>query len=343
MNRTATLADLAALVGGEVRGDGSRLVAGVGSLLSAEAAELALWASARWRSEALESRAGAFLVAPDLVDSLDRPAIVHPHPAVAMTRVSEHFHPRPAAVAGVHPSAVLDPAAQVHASAEVGPFVVVGAGSTVASGVRIGAGVVIGRNCVVGRDSVLHPRVVLYDQVTLGERVEVHAGAVLGADGFGYVHDGRAFRKVPQLGGLEVGDDVEIGANTTVDRATFDMTSIGSGTKLDNLVQVGHNARIGAGSLLCGQVGIAGSSRLGSGVVLGGRSGVADHVEIADGIQVAGGSVVYQSCTEPGMKLGGYPAVELSLWHRQRVWLQRLGELFGRVRRLEQPGSEEKS
>lgn len=339
-----TLGELATLAGAEVRGDAGLVVEGVGSLSGAGPGQIALFGSAKVRDAALSCRAGAFVAPLDLADLIDRPAILSANPGLAMAKVTGFFHPRPPGEVGVHPSAVIAPSARISASASIGPFVAVGDDSEIGDGVIVGPGGVVGRRCVVGAGSRLHPRVVLYDDVVLGERVEVHAGAVLGADGFGYVSDGKGLVKVPQVGGLEVGDDVEIGANSAIDRATYDRTRIGSGSKLDNLVQVGHNAQIGPSCVLCGQVGVAGSSRFGAGVVLGGQVGVADHVTLADGVQVAGGAVVLQSVSERGAKLGGYPARPLPQWRRDGVWQSRLGELFRRVRRLETgEGREEES
>jgi UDP-3-O-[3-hydroxymyristoyl] glucosamine N-acyltransferase len=339
-----TLGELATLVGAEVRGDSGLVVQGVGSLEGASPEQIALFGSAKLRDAALACRAGAFVVSIDLAELIDRPALLSPNPGLAMAKIAGFFHPRAAGVVGVHPSAVIAASARIAPSASIGPFVAIGDDSEIGEGVVVGPGVVIGRRCVVGAGARLHPRVVLYDDVVLGQRVEVHAGAVLGADGFGYVSDGKGLVKVPQVGGLEVGDDVEIGANSAVDRATYDHTRIGAGSKLDNLVQVGHNAQIGPSCVLCGQVGVAGSSSFGAGVVLGGQVGVADHVVLADGVQVAGGSVVLQSVSERGAKLGGYPARPLPQWRRDGVWQARLGELFRRVRRLETgEGREEES
>jgi UDP-3-O-[3-hydroxymyristoyl] glucosamine N-acyltransferase len=225
----------------------------------------------------------------------------------------------------------------VDPGAYLGPQVVVGAGSEVAAGAVLHAGVVVGRRCRVGEGCTLHPRVVLYDDTELGAGVIVHAGAVLGSDGFGYAaHDG-ALVKIPQVGRVVVEDGVEIGANTTIDRATLEETRIGAGSKLDNLVQVGHNVQLGAGCVICGQAGIAGSAHLGRGVVMGGQAGLIGHVEVGDRAQIAAKSAALQA-VPAGRKVAGIPAVELGEWRRQAVWLARLGELFRRVRALERAG-----
>ena len=211
---------------------------------------------------------------------------------------------------------------------------IVGSRCIVHPGVVVAAHAVVGDDCVVGEGSVLHPHVVLYRRTRLGARVEVHAGVVLGADGFGYATDRGVHHKIPQVGDVEVGDDVEIGALSAIDRALLGTTRIGAGTKVDNLVQVGHNVEIGPASILCGQAGVAGSARLGAGVVLAGQVGVAGHLTVGDGVQVASKSAVYDS-VEPGTAVAGVPAGPIGRWRRQQALLRRLEGLFRRVRLLE--------
>ena len=335
-----TLGDLARLVGGQVHGDPSRVIRAVRSLAAAGPGDIGFLTQERRRAEAGASRAEALLVS--AVDpSLPQAQLVCAEVGRALVQILERFHPRARPAPGVHPTAVVDPTAAVDPSAHLGPHVVVGAGSRVEAGAALLAGVVVGRDCRVGAGSLQHPRVVLYDDTELGERVEVHAGAVLGADGFGYLpHAGRMV-KVPPVGRLVVEDDVEIGANTCIDRAALEETRVGARSKLDNLVQVGHNVRFGPDCVVCGQVGIAGSAEIGRGVVLGGRSGVADHVVVGDGVQVAATSVVMQE-VPAGRQVGGIPAVELAEWRRRTALLGRLRELFRRVRALER-GLEEDS
>lgn len=328
-----TLGELAALVGGSVRGDAHRVLSGVKPLASAGPGELSFLTHAGYREAARASRAGALLVA--AADAtLPQDLLVCADPGWALAEVLRRFYPPAVPPAGVHATAVLAPGCSVDPAASVGPYVVVGAGSCVEAGAVLHAGVVIGERCRVGAGSVLHPRVVLYDDSELGERVIVHAGVVIGADGFGYAaHDGRLV-KVPQVGRVVVEDEVEIGANSAVDRATLEETRIGAGSKLDNLVQVGHNVRLGKGCVICGQAGIAGSTRLGDGVVLAGQAGVAGHIELGDLVQVAAKSAALQS-VPARTKVAGIPAVPLPEWRRQVTRLARLGELFRRVRRLE--------
>jgi UDP-3-O-[3-hydroxymyristoyl] glucosamine N-acyltransferase len=353
---TRRLGDLAEHVGGRVVGASDREIRGVRSLGEAGPGDLSLLTHSRYRGEATGSAAGALLVAPgdrgeDWLAGAGRDLLVADDPAWALARILDLLHPRAAAPAGVHPTAVVAHDAVVAESAHVGPYAVVGGGSEIASGAEVHAHVVLGRNCKVGAGSVLHPHAVLYDDTEVGERSIVHAGVVLGADGFGYAtrfedggggEDGRpVHHKVPQVGRVVLGDEVEVGALSAVDRATLGETRIGDGTKIDNLVQVGHNVEVGRSCILCGQAGIAGSARLGDAVVLAGQSGVAGHLSVGDGVQVAAKSALLQGA-ESGRKMAGIPAVELSTWRRQSValarlpgWGKKIKELERRLRRLE--------
>ncbi len=339
---TLTLGELAALVQGRVRGNPDRAVRGLCSLAGAGPEDLAPLTSPRYRQEAGRSRAGALLVGRE--EELPHDQLICADPAWAMAELLRHLHPPLPAAPGIHSTAVVAAGAAIDPTATLGPQVVVGEGSRVEAGVVLHAGVVVGARCRVGAGTVIHPRAVLYDDTELGARVIVHAGAVLGADGFGFTPHGGQLVKVPQVGRLVVEDDVEIGANTTVDRATLDETRIGAGSKLDNLVQVGHNVRLGKSCLLCGQAGIAGSALLGNGVVVAGQGGVGGHLELGDGVQVAAKAAALQSAPA-GSKLAGIPAIPLADWRRQVSWLGKLAELARRVRRLERrqgtPGGEE--
>jgi UDP-3-O-[3-hydroxymyristoyl] glucosamine N-acyltransferase len=330
------LSELAARIGGEVRGDAETRVDRLSALEKAGPGDLAVWKDARYRDAARASRAAAFVVPRSLAgEELGRPLLAVEHADLALARLLEVFHPPSPPPPGVHPTAVVGAGCAIDPSAHVGPYAVVGDGAELGAGAVVGAHAVVGRRCRIGAGSVLEPHVVLYDDTELGARVRVHAGSVLGADGFGYASVGGVHHKVPQVGRTVVEDDVEIGALSAVDRATLDETRVGAGTKIDNLVQVGHNVQLGRGCVLCGQAGIAGSARLGDYVVLGGQSGAAGHLEVGNGVQVAAKSAVLQS-VEPGRKVAGVPAVDLARWRRQALSLDRLGDLRRRLRRLEQ-------
>jgi UDP-3-O-[3-hydroxymyristoyl] glucosamine N-acyltransferase len=256
-------------------------------------------------------------------------------PGLALIELLGWFRPpAPAPPAGAHPTAVVAASAEVHATASLGPYVVVGEGASIAANAVLHPHVVVGRDCRVGERAVLHPHAVLYDGTEVAADVIVHAGAVLGSDGFGYQSRPSGHHKVPQVGRVVVEAGVEIGANSTIDRALLTETRIGAGTKIDNLVQVGHNVVVGRHCLLCGQAGIAGSTTLEDWVVLAGQAGVVGHVTVGRGVQVAAKSALMQSAT-PGQQLAGIPAVELREWRRMAMAQSRLPELLRRVRALE--------
>ncbi len=327
------LADLAALVGGRVEGDGERPIDAVRTLEAAGPRDLSFLTNPRYRERAAASAAAALLVGPGVAVP-GKELLVAADPYFALSRLLAALHPAAAVEPGVHPTAVVAVGAEVDATAHLGPYVVVGEGSRVGKGAVLHAHVVVGRDCSIGEQVVLHPHAVLYDRTEVGAGSIVHAGVVLGSDGFGYATHGGVHHKIPQVGRVVVEEEVEIGANSAVDRATLGETRVGRGSKLDNLVQVGHNVQVGEASILCGQVGIAGSARLGRGVVLGGQAGVANHLTVGDGTQVAAKSAVLADAA-PGSRLGGIPAIDLGAWRRRTVLLGRLEEMARRLRALE--------
>jgi len=336
---THRLADLAGLVGGRVEGDPEREVEAVRTLESAGPRDLAFLNHPRYRAQALASQAGALLVGQDLAAGLrdsdpPRDLLVVKDTAFALSRILSRLHAAAAPEPGVHSTAVLEPGCAVDPTAWIGPYAVIGAGSSIAARAAIHAHVVIGRGCAVGEGAVLHPHAVLYPETEIGASTIVHAGVVLGADGFGYATSGGVHHKVPQVGRVVVESDVEIGANSAIDRATLGETRIGAGTKIDNLVQVGHNVQTGRHCILCGQAGIAGSTKLGDYVVLAGQAGVSGHIHLGDGAQVAAKSAALTS-VEPRTQVAGIPAVELKRWRRQTVLIARLDEMSRRLRALE--------
>jgi len=329
------LAELAELVAGRVEGNPDRIVEAVRSLEAAGPDDLAVLKHPRYRAQAAASRAGALLVAPALAEAVaGRDLLVAGDPDFALARLLPVLHPPPRRQPGVHSTAVVEPGCDVAPTASIGPYVVIGAGSRIGAGAVLLAFVSVGRGCAVGEGAVLHSHAVLYDDTEVGPGCVIHAGAVLGADGFGYATAGGAHHKVPQVGRVVLEEDVEIGANTTIDRATLGETRIGAGTKIDNLVQVGHNVRVGRHCILCGQAGIAGSTQLGDGVVLAGQSGVSGHIQLGDRVQVAAKSAALAS-VESGTAVAGIPAVELRTWRRQVALLSRLEEMSRRRRAIE--------
>ena len=329
-----TLGELAEALQARLDGDPARVVTGVAPLETAGPEQISFLTDPRLRDAARASRAGAFLAPCDVAD-LPGPTLHCATPQQALIDLILLFHPKVSTPPGVDRTAVVAPDARVDPTAAVGPLTVIESRALIGPGVRLHALVHVGPGVQIGEGSVIYPHVSLGEGVRLGRRVVIHAGAVLGADGFGFAFDGSAHRKVPQVGGVLIEDDVEIGANTTIDRATFGDTIVRRGTKIDNLVQLVHNVEVGEHSLLVAQVGVSGSSRLGRGVVLAGQVGIADHVTLGDGVIVAAQSGI-PSDVEAGAKVWGTPARPIGLARRIMAAQGRLPELLQRVRALEQ-------
>jgi UDP-3-O-[3-hydroxymyristoyl] glucosamine N-acyltransferase len=329
-----TLGEIAEALHARLDGDPARVVTGVAPLDSAGPEQISFLTDPRYHDAARASRAGAFLAPADIAD-LPAPTLHSPQPRQALIELIRLFHPAAPAPPGVDRTAVVAPDARVDPTAAIGPLCVVERGAAIGPGVRLHALVYVGAGVEIGEGTVVYSHVSLRPGVRIGRRVVIHPGAVLGADGFGFVFDGGAHRKIPQVGGVLIEDDVEIGANTTIDRATFGDTVVGRGTKIDNLVQVGHNVVIGEHSLLAAQVGVGGSSQLGRGVVLGGQVGVADHITVGDGA-IAGAQTGLAVSLASGEKVFGTPA--RPIMQAKRIWVSaaRLPELLQRVRALEQ-------
>jgi UDP-3-O-[3-hydroxymyristoyl] glucosamine N-acyltransferase len=328
-----TLGEIAVALGATLEGDATYVVSGVAPLETAGPEHIAFVTDAGHRATALTSRAGAFLVPPG-VTGLPRTTLRCPAPRLALVDLLGLFYPPAPPTPGVHASAVVAPDARIAPSACIGALVVVESGAVIAEGVHLHPLVYVGLGVEIGEGSVVYPHVVVRDGVRIGRRVIVHSGAILGADGFGYAHDGTHYRKIPQVGGVVVEDDVEIGANTTVDRATLGQTVVRRGVKIDNLVQVGHNAEIGEDTVIVAQTGLAGSCRVGRGVVLGAQVGVGNKVSIGDGAMLGGQTGVI-SDVGAGEKLFGTYGRPLTQF--QRIWVAeaQLPDLIRRVRGLE--------
>ena len=327
-----SVAEVAAACGGRVVGDGDRRIAGVRALEGAGADAVSFVNEERALTRATASAAGA-LLARSAAALPGRTVIEVPDPQTALIKILRLFHPVRTPLPGIHPTAVVDAGAFVDASSEIGPYAVVGDLSRVEANAIVGAHAVVGARCRVGAGSWLHPHVVLYDGVSLGERVEVHSGAVLGADGFGYATTKTGLVKIPQVGIVAIGDDVEIGANACVDRAALETTSVGAGTKIDNLVQIGHNVKIGRHDVICAQTGVAGSAVLGDGVILGGQVGVAGHLTVGNGVKVQAQSGIGRDVAD-GEALFGTPAIGYRAYQKSWIEFSRLPETARLVRRL---------
>ncbi len=333
---TLRLGEIVARLGGELIGDASVQLRQVSTLEGAQPDTITFLANERYLGKLKDTRAGAVIVGESQRGSLAIPHIVADNPYAYFARVSALFNPVAMPGAGIHTSAIVHHDAKIADRVYVGPLAVIEAGAVIGAGSSIGAGSYIGTDSTVGEDSLLYPNVTIYRECTLGKRAIVHAGAVIGADGFGIAMDDGKWLKVPQIGRVLIGDDVEIGANTTIDRGAIDDTILEDGIKIDNLVQVAHNVRIGAGTAIAACVGIAGSSRIGRSCRIGGASGIAGHLSITDNVEISAHTLVTKSITEPGTYTGAYP-IELNRdWRRNAASLRNLADLVVRVRNLEQ-------
>ena len=312
-----TLGEIASRLGGRVAGDAQTLIRQVGSLERAGAGEISFFTSPRYKASLAATRAAAVILSTENEALTALPRIVCEHPYSFFAQVSQLFNPVTLQPSGVHPSAVVSGAAKLGARVSIGPKCVVGEGAT------------------IGDDSCLYPGVVVYPGCVLGKRVIVHAGAVIGADGFGIAKEDGRWIKIPQIGRVVIGDDVEIGANTTIDRGAIDDTVIGEGVKLDNQIQIGHNVRIGAHTAIAGCVGIAGSADIGAHCTIGGAAQIVGHIRIVDHVAVSGATVVTHSLLKAGTYTGLYPSEEHSSWLRNTAVVRQLAALLGRVRKLE--------
>lgn len=327
------LADIRQVIGGELVGSGTDVVSRVSSLEDAGPRDLAYVTSDRHIGAALKSRAGAF-VAHRQLPELRRPHIVVSHPAHAIVTVIDRFFTAPLEPRGIAEHVARGVDVRIGPDPSIWPFVTIGDRVTLGARVRLYSGVFVGDDVTIGDDTVLFPNVSVLDRCQIGSRVRVHSGCVIGSDGFGYVqHEGRHYR-VPQLGIVVIEDDVDLGANVTVDRATFGQTVVKRGTKVDNLVQIAHNVTVGEDSILVAQSGIAGSSSLGHHVVMGGQSGIGDHLTIADTTMIAARSGVMRD-TEAGQIVAGSPALPHAVALRTYGVLPHLPELRQKVRDLE--------
>ncbi len=330
-----TLGELAVRFGLELAGDPATQVSGVATIASAGPGTLTFLANPRYRRLLPATRAAAVVLDAQAAPDCPVAALVAANPYAAFARIAQLLHPQPAVAGGIHASAVVDRGATVASDAAVGAQAVIEAGAVIGPRVLVGPGSIVMAGAHIGADTRLVVRVTVYPGVRIGARCVLHAGAVLGADGFGFAPDRDGCVKVPQIGGLSIGDDVEIGANTTVDRGAIEDTVIEDGVKLDNLVQVGHNVRIGAHTVVAGCVGISGSTVIGRRCMIGGAVGIVGHLEIGDEVAVTGYSMVTHSLPGPGTYSSGTPAMPAREWRRTVARLRRLEATERRLAALE--------
>jgi len=337
-----SLREITERLGGEVDGDAAVTVRQVATLEHATPDTIAFLANERYLPQLKSTRAGAVIVGESGRSATQLPRIVCTNPYAYFARVSALFNPALAAQPGVHASAVVDSSARIAGDAEVGPCAVVERAAVVGAGSVIGAGCFIGDGVDIGSGTRLYPNVTIYRDCVIGNRVILHSGVVIGADGFGIAMNEGRWIKVPQIGRVVVGDDVEIGANTTVDRGALDDTVIEEGVKLDNLIQVAHNVRIGAHTAIAACAGIAGSTTVGRYCRIGGASGIAGHLKIADNVEISTFTLVTKSIGSAGTYTGAYPFERNGEWRRNAVQLKHLDELAQRVRAIEKKPAQPK-
>ena len=331
---TFSLRDIATSSSGELVGDPALQISGAASLSEAAPGEISFFANRKYIGLLRKTRASAIFVPPDFSEPIDAAQVRVSNPTKAFEQVVLKFAPKPVTFGpGIHPSAVVDASAQLGDRVSIQPLAVIEAGAKIGGDTIVGAGSYIGHETVIGSGCHIYPRVTIRERSRIGSRVIIHSGAVIGADGFGFeMVDGR-HQKIQQLGIVQIDDDVEIGANTTVDRARFGRTWIQQGVKIDNLVQVAHNVVIGKNSVIVAQTGISGSTRVGEGVMMGGQVGIVGHLEIADGSMIAAQSGITRNL--PGGVWFGSPAVPFPEAKQQIAWIHRLGKLFARVKEIE--------
>ena len=330
-----TAAAIAAAVGGAVHGDGAACVSAVAPLDRAEPQHLTFLASAKYAPLLAGRDPGIVLVTPALLDRVgaSRTCVIVDDPHAAMLSLLPALYPEPRPVATVHPTAVLGRGVEIGPDVAIGPYVVLEPGARIGAGTRLDAHVVVGAGVTVGQSCHVYPGVVLYPGTSLGDRVRVHAGATIGSDGFGYVFRNGAHEKIPHVGRCVIESDVEIGANTTIDRGSIDDTVVGAGTKIDNLVHLGHNVRVGRLCLLMAQVGVSGSARIEDGCILAGQAGLAGHITIGRGARVAGQAGVFGD-VPAGETWSGYPARPHRDSLRAQAAMFRLPALLRGIERL---------
>ena len=341
-----TVAELAERFGLAFRGDGQRVIDGVGTLAGAGPSQLSFLSNSKYSAQLSGTRAGVVVLREENAGDCPTAALVAKDPYVAYARIAALFERLPACPAGIHASAVVSPAARIAPTASIGPCCVVEEDAVIEDGAVLGPHCMVGAGCTVGAQSRLVARVTLVTRVTLGKRVLVHPGAVIGSDGFGLAFDRSAsdhgsWIKLPQLGGVRIGDDCEIGANTTIDRGALEDTVLEEDVRLDNQIQIAHNVYVGAHTAMAGCAAVAGSAKIGRYCMIGGNAGVLGHLELADRVTITAKSLVTHSIREPGEYSSGVPLQENRLWRRNAARFKHLDEYVRRLSALEKDSNNE--
>lgn len=336
MDRTAyRLADVVARFGGRVEGDASTVITQIATLDSAARDQIAFLANSKYRKQLDTTHAAAVIVSEADAAATTLPRIVCDNPYSYFAKLSAFLNPLPAFAAGVHASAVIGVGARIAPGAHIGAHVTIGEGASIGVGCVIMPGCSVGANTTLGENTRLYPRVTVYHDCVIGSHVIAHSGAVIGSDGFGMAWENGRWLKIPQIGRVLIGDHVEIGANTTIDRGALDDTVIEEDVKLDNQIQIAHNVRIGAHTAIAGCVGIAGSTSIGRYCRIGGSAGILGHLNIADGVEISSFTLVGKSIREKGVYSGIYPFSEKDAWLKNAAHLRHLDDMVDRIKHLE--------
>ncbi|PCK93911.1 UDP-3-O-(3-hydroxymyristoyl)glucosamine N-acyltransferase [Pseudomonas viridiflava] len=335
MSATIKLGQLAEFLGATLRGDKDKDINGLATLQEAGPDQISFLANPQYRKFLTDTQAAAVLLKPADADSFAGDALLVPDPYLAYARISHLFDPKPKAAAGIHPTAVIADDAVVDPAASIGAFAIVESGARIAAQVTVGAHCFIGARCEIGEGGWLAPRVTLYHDVRIGKRVVIQSGAVLGGEGFGFANEKGVWQKIAQIGGVSIGDDVEIGVNTAIDRGALADTRIGNGVKLDNQIQIAHNVQIGDHTAMAACVGISGSTKIGKHCMLAGGVGLVGHIEICDGVFITGMTMVTHSITEPGSYSSGTAMQPAAEWRKSAARLRKIDDMARRLQKLE--------
>lgn len=335
MALTYTLAEIAARLGGRVMGNAEVRISQISTLERATSTQISFLTNSKYRAQLANTQAGALILGEADADATELPRIISANPYAYFARVSALLNPFPEINPGIHASAVIAEGAQIDPTASIGATAVIGAGAVIGAQSVIGEGCCIGDNVVIGSGVRLYPRVVIYYGCVIGDNLIAHSGVVIGSDGFGIAMDEGRWVKIPQIGRVVIGNDVEIGANTTIDRGALDDTVIEDGVKLDNQIQIAHNVRIGAHTAIAGCVGIAGSTTIGKYCQIGGSAGILGHLKIADHVVISSFTLIGKSIREAGSYAGIFPFSKTDDWKRSAVHLRNLDEMSNRIKVLE--------
>ena len=330
-----SLAEIAQHLGAELRGDGSVTIRGVGSLLQAGADQVSFLANSGYQSQLKDTGAAAVIITESLADQVPCAALIVKDPYLCFARTTQIFDNRPLRAPEVHPSAFVDESARLGADVYIGPKAVIGPRVVVGDRTEVGAGTVIGDDSQIGSDCVLNANITIYHGVTIGNHVRVQSGTVIGGDGFGYAPNKGKWERIAQLGGVQIGNYVEIGANTCIDRGALGDTIIEDHVILDNLIQIAHNVKVGEGTAMAGCVGIAGSTEIGRNCTLAGGVGLAGHLKLTDGVHISGMTLVTNSILEPGAYASGTSHMPVHEWRRSAARFKQLDSMAKRLQKLE--------